>query len=280
MPGTLHAVLLDLYEASHAWTAAPPAFCGGGGLAARRAALLDAAAAALAHAKCVHLPRVADAAGVGAAYRAACLAGRGRPDRARAAATLAAAEFGLAAAVVDAQRDVGFAEALGGDAGRRADAVAAALRAAVADARGVVAHAVAGSAALWTRFDAAVAADAAATAAAGGRPYAAPRGPPPRRADPAAPLGGDDVVRLHQKAMARFADALETRVAAGVRGGAAALAAVLREGGVATPPSSPAPASPTKGAAGGGGFNFDDLVEGLVDVAVVDGGRTHARTEP
>lgn len=206
-------------------------------------------------------------------YKAAILAGAGRSDVAATYGTcLASAEFGLAAVVVDLQRDIAFLVAAPTPT---TPALHAALTRAVRDARALVSAAVKGSAALWTRLAAAADADAAAAAAASGAPYACPL-TPKRRPDPAAPLGGDDRVTLYEKAMARVTNRIAA-VAAAVDGGDAAVAAVLRAH-APSPPSAPATPVATPRASrsdGAAGLNIDDLLAGL-DVAATETGRTYA----
>ena len=268
--GTLATLMLDLYECS-AWGAAPQDWAS---LMDRRTALLRGAEAALLSAKTHHLPSVAASCGVGEEYCASILAGAGRSDRG-AAASLAGAAFGLSVVVVDLQRDLVFLRA---SPDPTTPALHAALTRAVTDARAIVSASVKGSAGLWARLAAAAAAEADAAAKSGGRPFACPRTPPRRAADPRSPLGGEDVVTLYEKAMARVTIRLE-QVASTIDGGDAALAAVLRAR-APSPPSAPATpvATPRVGWRGSGGVNFDDLLAGL-NVAATEKGRTWAHEE-
>ena len=269
--GTLATLMLDLYECS-AWGAAPSDW---GALLDRRSALLRGAEAALLSAKTCHLPSVAASCGCGDEYRSSILAGAGRSDRS-AAASLAGAEFGLSVVVVDLERDVLFFKA---SPLPTTPALHAALTRAVTDARAIVSASIKGSAGLWSRLAAAAAAEADAAAKAGGRPFACPRTPPRRKNDPRSPLGGEDVVTLYEKAMARVTIRLE-QVVSTINGGDAALAAVLRAR-APSPPSAPATpvATPRVGWRGGsGGINFDDLLAGL-NVAATEKGRTWAHEE-
>jgi hypothetical protein len=278
--GSLSSVLLDLHECG-SWRAATPA-----AVAERRAAALAAADDALFRAKARFLPALAFTLGVGDRYREAVLAGRGASRRAG-AGSLGGAELALAAIFVDCGRDLEFAA--GDDS-----AVHTALARAHADAVATVARCVRGSAQFWAAaLDAERAARAPAGPSIAGRapgsgwghasapstPHAGGRGGSGGASgasaaaagvlpEAAAPLGGDDVVTLYDRTVARVVQRLGA-VSATVDGGPAALAAVLRD--ASPPPSPPPPQTPDAAP------TLEAALARLGGTAALDKGRTFAR---